>query len=433
MSRRHTDLLDRLTVTFPCSEDWDAMTGNEQVRFCSHCDLSVHNLSEMTRGEALALVRKSEGRLCVRYYRRPDATVQTLPLHNIKRRASKIATSALTATLSLCSPALAQASSTTELPIQGRAYVSGKRDGARPDEQTRPGATLEGVVLDPNEAVIVGASITLVDEKTKRQYITTTAADGTFKFQSLPEASYTLKAESTGFQTKEISEFRLEANAERQLELKLDIGMVVMGGGMITMPVDVLVNAAARDELGKVKELLAAGMDVNIVDADTDTTALMEAVDNGNQEMVIVLLNAGADVNTKNKYGGTALLMLREQTTDEIVRTLITAGAKVNSKDEEGNTPLMIAASLGNAPVLQALLEAGAKVNAKNKDGETALMKAAAGEGHIEVVRALLIAGADVNKENNDGETALKLAEDYENLEIANLLRGYGAREPVSQ
>jgi hypothetical protein len=432
MSRRHTDLLDRLTVTSPCSEDWDAMTGNEQVRFCSHCDLSVHNLSEMTRREALALVRKSEGRLCVRYYRRPDATVQTLPVHNIKRRASKIATGALTATLSLCSPVIAQASSTAELPIQGRAYVAGKRDGARPDEGNRPGAMLEGTVLDPNGALIVGASITLVDEKTKRQYITTTGHDGTFKFEALPAASYTLKVESRGFQTREIREFRLEANAERQLELKLDIG-IIMGGGMLVMPVDVLVNAAARDELGKVKELLAAGLDVNILDADTDTTALMEAVDNGNQEMVVVLLNAGADVNAKNKFGGTALLMLREQATDEIVRTLITAGAKVNVKDAEGNTPLMIAASLGNAPVLQALLEAGAKVNAKNKDGETALMKAAGGEGHIEVVRALLIAGADINKENNDGETALKLAEDYENLEIVNLLKGYGAREPVSQ
>lgn len=429
MSRRHTDLLDRLTVTSPCNEDWDAMTGNEKVRFCSHCDLSVHNLSEMTRREALALVRKSEGRLCIRYYRRPDAGVQTLPLHSIKRRASKIATGALTATLSLCSTTFGQSCPTSNQLIQGRAYVAGKRNDARPDEGNRPGSKLEGTILDPNGAVIPGASVILVDEKTERQHITTTGQDGTFKFETLPAGSYTLKAESAGFRTKEIKEFQLEASAERRLELTLDVGTVTMGGGMIVLPVDVLVNAASQNEMAKVKELLAMGVDVDTVDAETDTTALMEAVDNGNHEMVLALLDAGADPNRKNKYGRTTLMATSEQTTPEIIWTLISAGAKVNAKDDYGNTPLMIAVDADNVPVVQALIEVKAKVDAKDEKGMTALMKAAEGAGHLEIVKALLIAGANVNQKNEDGETALNLAEDYENLEIVQLLRGYGARE----
>ncbi len=31
--------LHRLTVTSPCSQDWNSMVGNDRVRFCEHCSL----------------------------------------------------------------------------------------------------------------------------------------------------------------------------------------------------------------------------------------------------------------------------------------------------------------------------------------------------------------------------------------------------------
>jgi hypothetical protein len=45
-------VIDAIEVKSPCSESWDEMQGNDQVRFCSHCAKSVNNLSEMTRREA---------------------------------------------------------------------------------------------------------------------------------------------------------------------------------------------------------------------------------------------------------------------------------------------------------------------------------------------------------------------------------------------
>jgi len=52
----------------------------------------VYNLSAMTQSEATALVNKTEGRLCVRFYRRPDGTMLTrdcpVGLRALKRRAA---------------------------------------------------------------------------------------------------------------------------------------------------------------------------------------------------------------------------------------------------------------------------------------------------------------------------------------------------------
>lgn len=73
MSKR----LDRITVPTPCTVDWNTMQGDDKVRFCSQCKLNVHNLSAMSQTEAENLMDASEGRLCVRFYRRLDGTVVT--------------------------------------------------------------------------------------------------------------------------------------------------------------------------------------------------------------------------------------------------------------------------------------------------------------------------------------------------------------------
>jgi len=74
---KFTSPLNNLKVASPCSQDWEAMIGNERKRFCGDCKLNVYNLSGMTRAEAENLLINSEGRLCVRFYKRADGTVLT--------------------------------------------------------------------------------------------------------------------------------------------------------------------------------------------------------------------------------------------------------------------------------------------------------------------------------------------------------------------
>ena len=94
----------------------------------------------------------------------------------------------------------------------------------------------------------------------------------------------------------------------------------------------------------------------------------------------------------------------------EIVRILLEAKADVNSGRRGGATPLMSAAIGGQCEVAKKLIEAGANINAQNNTGDTALFHAAE-FGYLEVVKLLLENGAELTLRNNKGETALQAAE----------------------
>ena len=69
--------LNLIRVASPCNVAWDEMSGDDQSRFCGRCAQFVYNLSEMTREEAEALILETEGKICVRFYRRADGTMLT--------------------------------------------------------------------------------------------------------------------------------------------------------------------------------------------------------------------------------------------------------------------------------------------------------------------------------------------------------------------
>lgn len=428
---RNTTLLDRINISSLCSADWDSMVGNSEVRFCLHCSKHVNNLSEMTRKQALELVARSRGQLCLRINRRPDGRVQVAShasqLYQIKRRASRIAAGAFTAALSLCSSAVAQTNSTSAQSVLTDVQIADLYDSARP--AIGPGtATLAGTLTDPNGAVIPGASMTLVNEKTAQEQTTHTDSEGQYRFQNLEAGIYTLKSEAMGFSKNETHNLELQAGQGQNIDVSVEVSVESMTMGIVAVssPSDPLIAAAYENDLAKAKELIAAGIDVNRRDENTQTTALEEAVKNGNRKMVRILLDAGAEINARSDYGRTALMWLDDDATEELVWDLIAAGAKINLKDEAGDTALILAVAWSEPEVLRALVNAGAKVNAKNKEGETALMKAAAG-GNLECVRLLIDSGADINRKNNSGETALKLADDNEHAEVVQQLEAYSA------
>ena len=88
--------LNNIKIASPCSADWNKMHGSNRQRFCQQCNLNVYNLSDMTKDEAESFLVNSEGRVCVKIYRRKDGTVltQNCPIgwQAVKKRISRVTT-----------------------------------------------------------------------------------------------------------------------------------------------------------------------------------------------------------------------------------------------------------------------------------------------------------------------------------------------------
>jgi ankyrin repeat protein len=157
------------------------------------------------------------------------------------------------------------------------------------------------------------------------------------------------------------------------------------------------VAAAARaGDIEAVKKQLAAGANVNTPEAD-GTSALLWAAYQSSPELVQLLLKAGADVNAANSFGVTPLLQSARYGDAATMSVLLKAGADLKKAERQGETPLMAAARAGGVAAVKLLLEHGADVNARESlQDETALMWATA-DGHLDVVDVLLKAGANPN------------------------------------
>jgi ankyrin repeat protein len=117
----------------------------------------------------------------------------------------------------------------------------------------------------------------------------------------------------------------------------------------------------------------------------------------------------------------------------EVFTKLLAAGAEANTQDEDGFTALMFAASRGNVLMVKALIEAKADLNRTTKihqsrltgeiwGGSTALMVAAE-KGHKDVVKLLILGGADLSIKNKAGQTALDWARNEGHLSLLPILR----------
>lgn len=100
-----------------------------------------------------------------------------------------------------------------------------------------------------------------------------------------------------------------------------------------------LVKAASEGDTKKVLELIKNGADIQQHVVCKDDLPLNAAVKSGNIKTVKALLEAGADVNAKDKYGYTALMWANDEH-KEIAELLISNGAKVNMQDKDCYTAL---------------------------------------------------------------------------------------------
>ena len=157
----------------------------------------------------------------------------------------------------------------------------------------------------------------------------------------------------------------------------------------------------------------------------TANEQLLTAINDDNIEGVEIALSIPeVDINNNNGLGiGPPLLYAVDKGKIEIVELLLDNGADIDSIDVSHQTALMVASGMGHFDIVELLLKRGANVNATENDGYTALIHASSGEdGHPEIVKLLLEKGADVNAPENEGYTALIYASQNGHTEIVKML-----------
>ncbi len=181
-----------------------------------------------------------------------------------------------------------------------------------------------------------------------------------------------------------------------------------------------LFETIEQRELNFLKILLNSDINVNVRDA-YGQTALMLASFKGSTEIVKMLLDKGADVNIASNEGRTALMLASKYGHVDVLELLLQKDANINVGTTEGWTALILASQEGHADIVKILLTKGAKIDTKTRIGWTALM-AASQEGHADIVRLLLDKGVNVDIKNERGVTALAGAVIMGHFEVVKLL-----------
>jgi ankyrin repeat protein len=211
-----------------------------------------------------------------------------------------------------------------------------------------------------------------------------------------------------------------------------------------------LMTAARFGQENVIEVLLEAGANIEAADPD-GFTALWWATKVGALESMKVLIAAGADMEnrregwyllattrfppllkgllgrlkmeakTEARRTGQTVLMLSAQTgLAESVRLLIDARANIEAEDGNKVTALCHAARNGHQEVVKLLLDAGANIEGGQSYYRRSALGYAAMEGHTEIVKLLL--NANATTEITDGRTPLEWAKERGHADIVSLL-----------
>ncbi|MDD2918354.1 ankyrin repeat domain-containing protein [Rhodoferax sp.] len=156
----------------------------------------------------------------------------------------------------------------------------------------------------------------------------------------------------------------------------------------------------------------------------------LRAVEDGDVEVTDLFIRANFNIHQTDDNGTPLLLLALKKGFTIMAKMLLNAGADVNEKDKLGLTPLMVAcgkSTVGYKDVAEMLIRKGAHINVRDPMGYTPLLLALSG-GTIDIAELLINRGADITARTRKGDTPLSLAQNAQCAEIVDLLISKGAK-----
>ncbi|MCF7937234.1 MAG: ankyrin repeat domain-containing protein [Spirochaetales bacterium] len=178
----------------------------------------------------------------------------------------------------------------------------------------------------------------------------------------------------------------------------------------------------AQAELKKHKKKNEAAQALQSMGFAFSSEAMVLASSEGNIDAVTRYLEVGFDPDSCDHRGVPALIRAIRTKNDEVALLLLEAGANPNLQARDnGNTPLIAAAAFERTKILTHLLNLDIELDAVSKNKQSALI-VAVGTGVAENVRLLVDAGADTTIRDALGMTAGDYARLFKNDEILKIL-----------
>lgn len=155
--------------------------------------------------------------------------------------------------------------------------------------------------------------------------------------------------------------------------------------------------------------------------------ALLQSVVVNHDDIVRILVEGGANINTQDEDGRTPFYLSLLCRRLSLSNLLLEYGCDVDVCKTNQSNALHYASKLGDLRLLQLLVAGGADLNMTNWGGNTAVLIACR-FGHRDVVQYLIEAGARIDICNRLGHYPLHYAAYYDDIELINVLISHGAR-----
>lgn len=186
-----------------------------------------------------------------------------------------------------------------------------------------------------------------------------------------------------------------------------------------------LIVAIGSNDVDTVQDMIKLGINIEFIDKGSSHTPLTAALYKNKSEIVRLLVDNGASVNTKDGGGAVPFILAIAMNDNDLAMELINKCARVNIYDSSSNA-LFTAIEKQKSDIVRLLIQKGADVNKVGGFGIKPIYRAAAFNS-LEIVKLLVEGGADIQTAKENGWTPLIIAIQEKQYEIAKYLIEHGA------